>query len=79
MSPVSLKEARKCLGEIVDAAEHGETVVITRRGRQVARICPVEKSPAGGLPDLSAFRASIKMRGRSLTDELLAQRREERH
>ncbi len=31
------------------------------------------------LPDLSEFRASIKIKGRSLTDELLAMRREERY
>ena len=31
------------------------------------------------LPDLTEFRASVKIKGRSLTDELLAMRREERH
>jgi len=30
------------------------------------------------LPDLAAFRASIKVKGRSLTDELIAMREEER-
>jgi prevent-host-death family protein len=76
---VSLKEARKRLGHLVEAAERGESVVITRRGRVVARIVPPESRPLKGLPDLAAFRASIKIKGRTLTDELLAMRREERY
>ena len=79
MGPVSLKDARKRLGDLVRAAENGETTVITRRGKTVARIAPVEKKPVKGLPDLTEFRASIKIKGRSMTEELLAMRREERH
>jgi prevent-host-death family protein len=63
----------------VRAAERGESVVITRRGKEVARIVPAERKPLHPLRDLSEFRASIKMKGRSLTEELLALRREERY
>jgi hypothetical protein len=38
----------------------------------------VQPEPLKGLPDLSEFRASLRLKGRSLTAELLAQRREER-
>jgi prevent-host-death family protein len=79
MNRISLKEARKRLGDLVKAAERGESVVITRRGRKVARLGPAEKRAVKGLPDLTAFRASLKVGGRSLTRELLAQRREERY
>ncbi len=78
MNTVSLKDARKRLGELVEIVEHGESVVITRRGRQVARLVPAEKKAARQLPDLTQFRASLKVKGRSLTDELLAMRDEER-
>ena len=78
MSPVSLKRARERLGDLVRAAERGEPVVITRRGREVARLVPVERSRRRGLPDLSAFRASLKVSGKSLTRELLDLRDEER-
>jgi len=78
MDDVNLKEARRRLGQLVDAAERGETVVITRRGRKVARLVPMHERPLRGLPDLTDFRASLKPRGRSLTDELLAQREDER-
>ena len=78
MGDVNLKEARRRLGKLVDAAERGETTVISRRGRKVARLVPMEERPLAALPDLTDFRASLKPKGRSLTDELLAQREEER-
>lgn len=78
MEPVSIREARQHLSELVEAAERGESVIITRRGRRVARLAPVEQEARGGLPDLSEFRASLRVKGRSLTRELLAQRRQER-
>lgn len=79
MSPVNLKEARKRLGALIRAAERGESVLITRRGREVARIGPVERRTTKRLPDLTAFRAAIKVKKGSLTSELLAMRDEERY
>jgi prevent-host-death family protein len=78
VGPVSLKDARRRLGALVKAAERGQCVTITRRGRRVARLVPAEVAPAKGLPDLTEFRKSIKVRGKSLTEELLAMRNEER-
>ena len=79
MNTISIREARKHLSNLVDAAQHGESVTITRRGKEVARLVPVDDVPLRGLPDLSEFRASFKVKGRSLTDELLAQRQEDRY
>jgi len=79
MDAVGIKEARERLSELVRAAERGETVTITRRGKEVARIVPAGPRVLKPLPDLTEFRASIKIEGRSLTDELLAMRREERY
>ena len=78
MNPVNLREARRRLGDLVGAAERGESVIITRRGRKVARLVPIGKKFLKQLPDLTRFRASIKVKGGSLTDELLAMRREDR-
>jgi|GEM_PF-2417002 len=80
MNLVSLKDARKHLGDWVGKAERGTPVTITRRGREVACLVPMTKKIRRPLPDLTLFRASIKVRvrGGSLTDELLAMRREER-
>jgi prevent-host-death family protein len=37
---ISIREVRGRLAELVDRAERGETVVITRGGREVARLSP---------------------------------------
>lgn len=79
MGPVSMKEARQHLGDLVRAAEHGESVIITRRGKEVARIVPVAEKALRPLPDLTEFRASIKIKGRSLTEEVLAMRQDARY
>ena len=78
MATVGIREARKRLSELVAAAERGESVTITRRGRKVARLGPV--APEGGrrLPDLSEFRASIRVRGKPLSETVIALRDEER-
>ena len=78
MATVSLKHARQQLGELVDAAAHGEQVVITRRGRRVARLVAIDASPEP-LPDLTAFRASLHLAGTPLSETVIAARREERY
>lgn len=78
MGPVNLKEARRRLGALVKAAERGQSVVITRRGRNVARLVPAEATPATGLPDMTEFRKSIRIKGRPLSKTVVAMRAEER-
>ena len=79
MGPVSLKEARMHFSDLVRAAEHGESVVITRRGKTVARIMPPEAKPSGKkAPDLTEFRASLKARGKPLSQVVMDSRREAR-
>jgi prevent-host-death family protein len=79
MDETNIREARKRLSALVAAAERGERVVITRRGKKVARLVSARQEPLAVLPDLGAFRASLKLKGRGLSDEVLAMRREERH
>lgn len=42
MREVGAFEAKNKLGTLLDSVERGEEVVITRRGRAVARLVPVE-------------------------------------
>ena len=42
MDEVGLFEAKNKLSELVDRAERGEEVVITRRGKPVAKLVPVQ-------------------------------------
>src|SRR5436853_87913 len=43
METVSLAEAKAQLSKLIDKVESGEEVVITRHGRAVARVAPVEQ------------------------------------
>jgi len=79
MNRINLKEARRRLSDLVTAAEHGETTLITRRGKQVARIVPVDRKARRGLPDLTAFRASIKVKGKPLSQIVVESRKKARY
>jgi len=79
MSPVNLKEARRRLGDLVRAAERGESTIITRRGKKVARIVPVSESPRAEFPDLAPLRASVKVKGKPLSEVVIESRREARY
>jgi prevent-host-death family protein len=79
MGPVNIKEARKRLSDLVDAAERGESVVITRRGKEVARLVPPGPANGSGPPDLSAFRSSIKMKGKRLSRVVTDMRTQDRY
>ena len=79
MDSFSIREARRRLSDIVAAAEQGQSVVITRRGRRVARICPVEPVERKGLPDLTEFRRSLKVKGKPLSQVVIENRRRERY
>lgn len=49
-------EAKNRLSELLRAAEAGRSVVITRRGRPVARLVPADE---GGALDLAAIRKAL--------------------
>ncbi len=60
MVTVSLEEARAELSSILDRVEAGETVVITRGGRPVARFTPTEKEKKPlPLEELARFREAM--------------------
>jgi len=79
MNTVGLKEARKRFGELVSAAEHGASIVLTRRGKEVARIEPPVPKKGKRLPDLSDFRASLEVSGKPLSDVVIENRKRERY
>lgn len=79
MNTINAKQARKQLGVLIDAAEGGESCVITRRGKKVAELGPVRARRRRRVPDLSTFRASVKVKGKSLSRTVIAMRAEERY
>ena len=79
MNRVNMREARRRFSAIVDAAERGESTVITRQGRQVARVEPAGAGEGATLPDLSEFRASISVKGKPLSRVVIDARKGARY
>ena len=83
MREVQASEAKTHLPRLLDEVERGETIVITRHGRPIARIVPEvsrrQAENAKAVEELRAVRRSIAARGASLSwDELQAYRDEGR-
>lgn len=77
MVRVSLAQAKAHLSDLVDKAETGEEVVITRHGRPVARLS-AEARPHAPLRPLQRFRTAMPRWRRSSAALLRAARNEER-
>ena len=77
MTMISVKEARNQLKSLLERAEAGEEISISRRGRIIARLVPPSRR-AIRLPSLKAFRATIKMTGPSLSATVLRNRQDGR-
>jgi prevent-host-death family protein len=78
VAEVTIREARNNLRALIERAAAGEQIVILRRGREVARLVPPQHQPRR-FPDLTAFRASIVLKGEPVTDTVVHQRREARY
>lgn len=60
MITVNLAHAKAHLSALIDKVENGEAVLITRRGRPVARIAPVEQPRRGiDFRSLAEFRQTL--------------------
>ena len=59
---VGIKQARQELPDLIDRAEAGEEIVITRQGKAVAKLIPAPK-PVKSLPSLTEFRRGIGSAG----------------
>ena len=77
MLEISVKDARKNLSMLLDKVEHGDEIVITRRGKRVARlITPVQNAK---LPELISFRRQLKVSGESMSKTVIENRKSERY
>src|SRR5881394_3703276 len=57
-----INQARQELPDLIDRAEAGEEIVITRQGKAVAKLIPAPK-PVKSLPSLTEFRQGIGRAG----------------
>lgn len=66
---VSVREVRQQLRRLLEQVQAGDEVVVLRRGVEVGRLVPPEQK-APPLPDLSSFRASVRLRGRAVSQSI---------
>lgn len=77
MRSAGIREARQNLSAILEEVRRGREVVITDRGRPVARIVPPQAESARPFSSRRRFRASIRVRGAPLSGTV-ADEREDR-
>jgi antitoxin (DNA-binding transcriptional repressor) of toxin-antitoxin stability system len=71
---VSVREARQNFRRLLDQVQAGDEVVVLRRGVEVGRLVRPNRTSAR-LPDLDSFRASVKVEGRPLSQDVARNRR----
>ena len=77
MAEINVKDARGQLSSLLDRVEKGEEIVIKHRGKRIAKM--VQPGNVSNLPSLKDFRASMKIRGKPLSQTVIDARKEERY
>jgi prevent-host-death family protein len=54
-----VREARQNLSALLDEVKKGREVVITERGRPVAKLVPPDRPRGKGVPNLAGFRRTM--------------------
>jgi len=67
MKTAGIRQARQQLSAILDEVRKGREVVLTDRGRPVARIVPPLRDSARPLSSHRRFRAGIRLKGQPLS------------
>jgi prevent-host-death family protein len=79
MRSIQSSEAKTHLPQLLDEVERGETLVITRHGRPIARLVPdAEARQADRLRAIEEIREPRKKNGRVTVEEILSWRDEGR-
>jgi prevent-host-death family protein len=77
MQQIQASEAKTHLPQLLDEVERGETIVITRHGRAIARIVPERNVRQAEIDAaVEAIRAFREQHGRVPVAELMAMRHE---
>lgn len=59
MRTAGIREARQNLSLLLDEVRKGREVLITERGRPVAKLVPPDRPRGKGVPNLAAFRRKM--------------------
>lgn len=77
MRSAGVREARQNLSALLDEVKKGREVVITERGRPVAKLVPPDRPRSRGVRNLAAFRRTMPVLDPPLS-ATIAQEREDR-
>jgi prevent-host-death family protein len=78
MRSTGIREARQNLSVILEQVRKGREVVITDRGRPVARIVPTRQESARPFSSHRRFRGGIRLKGRPLSVTVADEREDPR-
>ena len=80
MSTISLADAKARLSELIDRAEAGEEICITRRGKPVARLLPARRArKAIDMSDMCSVTEQMPEQPESAADFVRRMREEDRY
>jgi prevent-host-death family protein len=67
---ISVQDAQENLGELIDRADKGEDILLTRGGNPIARIVPLKtvETPTKSREEFAALFREIKERARQTAD-----------
>ena len=74
MRKAGIREVRQNLSALIEDVKLGREIVITDRGRAVARLVPPMQASARAVPDLAAFRRTMPRLKPSLSASIAAER-----
>jgi len=74
MKRAGIREVRQTLTALLAEVRKGREVVITDRGRPVARLVPPEAQSAQPYASHRRFRMSVRLKGRPLSETIAADR-----
>ena len=76
MRTAGIRQARQNLSALLEEVKKGREIVITDRGKPVARLVPLVRRTGKPFPDLSAFRAGMPRLDPPLSQTIIEDREE---
>ena len=70
MRTAGVREARQNLSALLDEVRKGREIVITERGRPVAKLVPLDRAHGRGVSNLAAFRRTMPVLDPPLSETL---------
>lgn len=77
MKTVTLTEFRAQASGMLSEVERGETLIVLRHGRPIARVSPVDDEDATGIPSWKRPALRLSTKGKGLASAIVEERQRE--